>query len=469
MICGGSTTDGQDSTRQWPYRLGLALVVGAYLVFAGLYALKVPKWNAPDEPAHFNYVKHLATTGTLPVLQPGDYDQDYLLQLTTARFPDSLPVDGLRYESHQPPLYYLLGAVVYKASEGASLDRQVMALRALSIFFGALLLLAVYALAGLTLPGRPLLALAATAFVGAVPMQQFLSAAVQNDSLSLLVMTLVLAVLVAGLRYGFADRLALVLGLLLGLALLTKVTIYGAVPLALLAILVRRRWQVRPDLASGGTTGGTLTFSVSRPAAGLGRQLALVGGPALLVSGWWFVRNALTYGWLDPLIQARHAAAVVGQPRTVYSWQGLEYLATTTFQSFWAQFGWMGILVDRRLYQALLLLTVIGTVGLAVWLWRLTSGRERSDRPARWSLSVLGLSFFVVLGEFLYYNLTFIQAQGRYLFPALGPIGIFFAGGLLALAPRRLAWAGAVALWLAFLVLDYLCLFRFVAPYFGTA
>ena len=460
--------------------MALVAVIVAYLVFASLFALKVPKWNAPDEPAHFNYIRHLAATGTFPVLQPGDYNQEYLEKLKPAQFPDSLPIDTIRYESHQPPLYYVLGAAVYRLTEGASLSRQVLALRGLSILFGALFILAIYALSRETVLGQPLVALGAAAFAAGVPMQLAMSAAVENDSLSELVLTVVLLVLVSGLRSGFGPGRSITLGVLLGLALLTKVTIYSALLLAPVALWVRwrqggaggaggQRRGDRPVAPTGSRGAAVLAYAEARAVAALVRQLAVVYGVALLVSGWWFVRNALTYGWLDPLAQARHAAVVVGQPRTVYNWAALEYLATTTFQSFWAQFGWMGVLVDRRLYQALLVFSVIVAIGLALWLYRAARGRAGLDRESGRALWLLALCFAVTVGEFLYYNLTFVQAQGRYLFPALGPIGIFSLLGLLALAPRRLHVPVVVGLYGALLALDYVCLFRFVAPYFGTA
>jgi len=54
------------------------LIVIVYIAIATLYAINTPKWQTPDEPAHFNYIRYIAETGTLPVLQRGDYDQEYL-------------------------------------------------------------------------------------------------------------------------------------------------------------------------------------------------------------------------------------------------------------------------------------------------------------------------------------------------------------------------------------------------------
>jgi hypothetical protein len=81
----------------------------------------------------------------------------------------------------------------------------------------------------------------------------------------------------------------------------------------------------------------------------------------------------------------------------------------------------------------------------------------------------------VVVGAFLYYNLTFVQHQGRYLFPALVPIALAMAygthawgAGLARLAGRG-SWSrcgGAAALYAgagALAVLAYLALDRYVA------
>ena len=88
--------------RRW-----LAVIVLAYILVATLYAFNTPLWQAPDEPAHYNYIAHIAETGTLPVLEAGDDDQAQLELLLERAFAPKLPIEALQYESYQPPLYYL--------------------------------------------------------------------------------------------------------------------------------------------------------------------------------------------------------------------------------------------------------------------------------------------------------------------------------------------------------------------------
>src|SRR3970040_1291762 len=89
-------------------RLALGAIVLTYLVVGTLYAVHTPRWQVPDEPAHYNYIRQVVETRAFPVLEPGDYDQAYLSDLTSTRFPPDKPIGTLEYEEHQPPLLYIL-------------------------------------------------------------------------------------------------------------------------------------------------------------------------------------------------------------------------------------------------------------------------------------------------------------------------------------------------------------------------
>src|SRR5207249_12248312 len=49
----------------------LVAILLTYLALASGYALGTPRWNNPDEPAHYNYVAQVARTVQLPVLEAG--------------------------------------------------------------------------------------------------------------------------------------------------------------------------------------------------------------------------------------------------------------------------------------------------------------------------------------------------------------------------------------------------------------
>jgi hypothetical protein len=82
---------------------------------------------------------------------------------------------------------------------------------------------------------------------------------------------------------------------------------------------------------------------------------------------------------------------------------------------------------------------------------------------------VLAATVVFVLLAYLYYNRTFVQHQGRYLFPALIPIALGVAlslAGLLHLLrfPDRLRPLAFAAPYLGLAALDLYALWRFIVP-----
>jgi hypothetical protein len=68
---------------------------------------------------------------------------------------------------------------------------------------------------------------------------------------------------------------------------------------------------------------------------------------------------------------------------------------------------------------------------------------------------------------YIYYNTTFVQHQGRYLFPALVPIGLAFTVGLrqwTRLLPRAWRDAALAAPFVGLAALDLVALFRMIVP-----
>jgi len=400
----------------------LAVILVAYLIIGTLFAVYTPAWQVPDEPAHYNYVRALVEERRLPVLQMGDYPHDYLEQIKARGFPADMPIDSIRYEFHQPPLYYLLAAPVFVVTRGALLP-----LRLFSLLLGAGVVLLAYAAVKALSPDRPLLALATAAFVAFLPQHVAMMAGVENDSLAELILAAVLWQLLLFVHdqgKSQSGRRAAILGILIGLGLLTKTTDYVALPLAALALGLR--W--RQDRKS------------------VGRLAIVLFGLALLIGLPWWMRDQAVYGGLDLLGLGRHDWVVNGQPRTA------EWLATygvagfarrfvqTTFQSFWGQFGWMGVVLDQRIYAGLALVSGLVGLGLALRLadvlfsphpsYPLSPAAGEGAGVRSDGLMLMAALVLLTAATYLWYNTKFVQHQGRYLFPALIPIGLAVAIGL---------------------------------------
>jgi len=449
------------------------LLLAVYLIVGSLYAYHTPEWQAPDEPAHYNYVRQLANR-QLPVIQEGDYDQEYQSLVISSRFDQKYSVESFEYEDYQPPLYYLLLTPVYWLSDGS-----LFALRLVSVILGAGVVILTYVIACRLFANRRWLSLTTTAFVAFLPQHVAMLASVNNDSLAeLLIAAIILTLLylvpddtAAEARKGFRSRQWILVGILLGLGFITKVTVYIMLPI-IGGFILGLAWRDKCVESSG------------QLRTDLGRRLLMALGPAIIIGAFWWGRNIAVYGGLDVLGTAAHNQIVVGQPRTS-DWidqRGLggtfRAFIQTTFQSFWGQFGWMGVVMPRWVYRLLTLFSLF-TVGGMLWAFRqsLSRIRHRTDRGLRRLIDVNQFPVLIVTGTFglsllvyLVYNLTFVQHQGRYLFSSLIPIGLGVTAGwavLLAsitskIPPIRFLLPTGLALALA--GLDIYALFKFIVP-----
>ena len=433
-------------------------IVVSYASLGALYSSRVPLWNAPDEPSHFNYVRYLAETRQLPVLQVGDYDQSYLERLKAERFPPGLSVDSLRYESHQPPLYYALAALVYAPFASHVVEARALALRLFSVTLGALALWMAFGIARILFPKDASLSLGVVALIAFIPMRLAIYSSVNNDVLAELVVSGALLTLMSRWAQPRPRTHLALLGMIVGLAMLTKVIAYALVLVVPFGLFLSEVARLRQLPGASRTT-------LTRSAKTAGLASLAVGAIAALISGWWFVRNALVYGWPDIFGLARHDLVVAGQPLTgALTAAVAKDFVVVTFHSFWGQFGWMGVLLDDRIYVALEVLTAFAALGVLLCLgtWRHRTGRMPPDQIG--PLALLALTAFLVFGFVVQYNLKYVQTQGRYLFPALVPIAVYAVIGLrevLAEEHRGLLFA---LLFGGLCVLDVVSLFGFIVP-----
>ncbi len=411
-------------------QLALSLIVLVYVVISSAYALLTPPWQVPDEPAHYNYIRQLAV-GILPIIEPGDYDQTYQELVVSERFPPQYSLSGIQYEDHQPPLYYLLATPIFLLFDGALLP-----LRLFSVLLGAGVVVLTYLVGKRIYPARPLVTLTAVALVAFIPQHIAMMAGVNNDSLAELLLAAALLGTATMLTAGDTARPWL-LGLVLGAIFWTKSTAYVAAPVLGVALVLRWRRQ-------------------KEPIGSLVRQLAVLFGPALLLGAIWWGRNIATYGGMDWMGIGRHDEVVFGQPTTA-GWIAANGLAATldrfvqyTFQSFWGMFGWMSVAMDARIYQTLGVLTGVTGLGLCLaafgQMGKEPAQREAGQLASRYVPRLLALSTVLTISGYLWWNLSFVQHQGRYLFPALIPLGLAAGVGWEKLTQARTARIAAAAL-----------------------
>lgn len=435
-----------------------SFILLAYVCVGALYALYTPAWQAPDEPAHYNYIRQIAQDGCCPVIRAGDWDSAYLSELTTARFAPALldELKSIQYEDHHPPLYYLLASLVFKLSAG-----DLVALRLFSLLLGGAVVATSYFVSRGIRPDRPQVALGAMALTAFLPQHLHILSAVNNDGLAELLVGLTLLWLLRYLRTDAAPVWQL--GLIVGLAFLTKLTIYFLALPALLAILLK--WRHKGESAR----------ELLRSALAFALAAGAIGGA-------WWLRNIGVYGFPDFVGLAAHDRVVADQLRTadfIAAHGGAHFVGqmlSTAFKSFWGQFGWMALPLDGVfggwIYRGFALVTLGGCTGalLAARQSRTAATEREPARKIQAAVrAILLTTALLVLLQFAYYNAEFLQWQGRYLFPALIPIAFTLVLGVDQWRARLLGnweaarWLTPLAL-ICLVPLDVYLLFRVIAP-----
>jgi hypothetical protein len=394
-------------------------------------------------PSNARFYALFSTRTVTPPAQRLPFDQLTLTRrLDLSRYPDQM--------TQHPPLYYAVTAGVVLATGALRwpFDRTMALMRLVSVAMVALLPLIAFS-STRTLTGNRRLADLASLLPLAVPQLAAIGAGVTNDALVILlggVAVLLLARILCGDR---SWRSLLLLGLTLGLAMLTKSTLLEVVPIAGLVIVVGAR---RPSL--GAPLGWRTT---------LGR-LAAVWGLAFVIGGWWWALNLVRYGILQPqgLPGATNPASGIGVHKDsalVYLGHWCQLLAT----SFWGRFGWLELPLNGA---------VVAVLSAVLALLVLLAFRRRGTR---FPLLVL-LSPFVLAGALLF-NTTYYAhrvtgdyggIQGRYLFGVLVPVFAAAAIGVGALVPeggRLQRWLPAVAAPLVLAVAAYGLAVAFVGFY----
>jgi 4-amino-4-deoxy-L-arabinose transferase-like glycosyltransferase len=381
-------------------RVLLGVLIVVFTGFAIAYTRITPIGASPDEVSHLHYITGISDHFRLP--------------------PASEP------ERQQPPLYYLLGAVVAKLT-----GDDARLIRLLSVGLGILTILTVYAVTRRLFPLRPGLAVGAAALVALLPETQYLAGGINDDNLAWLAgALLVLAGIIVMQSEVLTPRLALGVGLAVALAVLAKETVWVLAALLLVVVVVRHGRQLRAV------------------------HVAALLVPAIVLAGWWFVRNAIAFGSplppLHPITPQRQVLDSISQVRG--------YIAATA-QSLVGMYGNgahfvpISILGIRPL-PSLASVTVIAviTVAACVEVARSWTGWDAARRGVG---IVLLIVLLVAVAQSLLNSATFdLQPQARYLLVAVAaaaPIAAWTiawrrSGPLSALRVTSIAALVAVAL-----------------------
>jgi hypothetical protein len=265
------------------------VLIGFWVVLAINNIRKLPLTLGYDAEYHYEYISYIVKHHRIPLASEG-------------------------WQMFQSPLYYLISAGWYSTLSAVVPrgDMLNMLMRVPSLVCGVLLVEVVYRTMNYTFPARKDLQVLGTVVGGLLPMNIYISQYVGNEPLAGLLSAVVVLMSIRLFRSDDApipQRYLLVLGLVLGLAMLAKATaVLLCLPLA--AFLVHRMLRGRLRKRE------------------IALKLLLVFGIAFSVCGWYYLRNWVELG--KPFVGGWDLS------RSILWWQDPGYRTIRDFLAFGA-------------------------------------------------------------------------------------------------------------------------------------
>ena len=408
-----------------------------FAILAIQYARSTPYFEAPDEGSHFLYVHNLLEEGELPTLPEN--------RVEVIEGDDATQIWSL--ERHQPPLYYLIGAILISPTQRNDIEdylipnpllfiRQlnppniwlhipedtvsgdtstaIWILRGFSLTLSLLSLWFIYRIANLAFPDDAILGVVVLGFVAFIPNFIAVSATVTNDTLVIFLYTLgIYRVLRVWRQESIYRRDMIILSLVLALIALTKLTgltLFGVVYLALFLGLFRKKFTQKQVF-------GVITISLIATA---------------LIAGWWYIRNYSLYG--DPLATDANLS-FWERDNSPTSLDEFEDEAERVWESFWLMLGHPRVLPNGEVdipiegpsfvYVYVTGISLLGVLGVFVAFWRKPPYRDVVIILS----SVCGLLVLALIWGTRQVEISY----GRLLFPALGAFSTLMVLGWVTL------------------------------------
>jgi hypothetical protein len=411
------------------------LLIGFWGILAVNNMGKIPLYVGMDAIQHYQYIEYVWENKSIPIATEG-------------------------WQMFQSPLFYLLCAPIFglfKSLVGPV--NTAFLLRATNLLCGLLLVELCYRGLRYVYPDREDLQSIGTALGGLLPMNIYISQAVGNEPMAALFAGTAVVICLRLFSAGTVPSISscALLGLAVGLSVLTKPTAFLLIPAIFLCMahLVftchGRTWE---------------------SAATLGRLVTILVGVATLVSGWYYVRNYILMGhffvggwdpsgstvwWQYPSYRTMQQITTFGESlyRPIYS--AVHGIWDSLYSTFWADGGLSSVCAykDRPPWNydfmlSTLWFSLLPTAGIAIGIIQALTGtadpmRNRLFFPAMCVVTYLLAVFYLFLVLPIYSTAKATYTMG--LTPCYAVLG---AAGLNVLMRGRISRAiviGLIACW----------------------
>jgi len=460
--------------------LAIGIIV-LHLCLGAIYSVVTPLWESFDEWGHYPYVEYIARERALP----------------------HEPLVEKNDETHQPPLYYVLGALaiswidttddakwvenrysVHRGGRGGmsfylrSPDERfpyrgtalaAHIIRLVSVILSTVPVLTTYLTASTLFPDRKDLALGAMAVSAFWPQLLFMGGVINNDIAVTASVSLVLLFLVRMLVQSPRSLNMLGLGLSLGATLLSKRNGLPLVPFVVGVLVVIAFVRRRDGKVSWALLAGALLLSA-------GLVLGLL---------WWLKDLGELYmGHLSRIVRMLSRPGQLRQLRWGRLPSGLYFCLAT----FFASFGHLLLGVEPWIYGVVAVVCLIALLGVFAFF-----AGKRSVRITRIGIMILVFHVLVILAAPAYRVLTqggdpvapividSIQSdspllfskgvflfQGRFVLPAISSFSILLVVGLASLVPEHCQTALLAGVSIVLLAFSAMAPFRYIRPVYAV-
>lgn len=395
------------------FKLIFISFLSLWLLWVTLWAWVLPFNMAPDECLHLETAKFFQTQKRLPVVGSEEIT-----------FINRAGCMGATYIS-TPFLNYIVAAIFMNNKGLVDIERDYLAARFSSLFFGAIFVIFLYLFLSKFFAKNRLVAISSLFSILLIPQVTYIFSYLNHEAYSLAVSSFLLFVSLhfynlsqEGLK---KTKNFLFLGLAISLQLFSKSNFYLLL-LIPLVILLLKLWQTKK-----------LYF----------KNLFILWGIVFILSGWFFARNYSLYK--DVMGVKTYQTTVRNNFGTrTYAQAGWNYYDVLfkskwieeTASSFYGRFGYMTVEIDPVMQWVFRSFIFLGIVGVIKKLSKIKNLRS-SIKNNLWYL-LFALLIPVNIAISLYNTLYFdFQNQGRYLFPILIPLMILVNKGALSLADNK--------------------------------
>jgi len=381
-----------------PLLLALAFI---YLALQSRYLFVTPFISGPDEPEHLAYVVSIATRFEIPQMAPLRYAPGHSIATPQAQ---------------HPPLYYALAAPLYLVLAPFGRQAVWIGLRLLSVLFGLVVLWLCWLTARTVWESRLIHAYGMVAALALLPTFLYSTSTINGEPLAAVFGAAAFYFMSRLLAGPFKQRTLLLLGVMLGLGALTKMTTLGWWPAAALALFLAAR-----------------TSGISPAERNQG--ILLLALPALAIPAVWWIRSSHLYG--TPMPRSFNAPLYQwGMPFTGAHSMVFFYLIKQTIIGSYVPFFLMKTVVPELPalvgFGALWAALVVG-MGRAL-LPRYPSTSVRVRALATVAIFALAACYLGMLQQTFFVDYAVAFSPGRYIFTYLpgfvylvsvGMVGIF--------------------------------------------